>query len=261
MNAAGYDLSSGYGRMNASTAVEQVNTPYSVRHMLYGQNQATITPTQTTNNVSIWGGSSYGIPNGTTFYEVKRYEVVWNINETLNQGEQIIDWWELTASQRVGKFSNVNASNNPYTNTNLNVAIGGNTVSGTVTTYTYALKQTPSSSIIWYPINPNNLQYAYSLHLIEAPAGISENSTYDFSLFPNPTNNSIMLRLNVGDVNNDVINIFDATGRLVLSTTFKNVITGDNEAVIDLSKIENGLYYCNVSSDNLSLTKSFVISR
>ena len=261
MNAAGYDLSSGYGRMNASTAVEQVNTPYSVRHMLYGQNQAILTPTQTTNNVSIWGGSSYGIPNGTTFFEVKQYEVVWNINEILNQGEQIIDWWELTASQRVGKFSSVYASNNPYTNVNLNVAIGSNTVSGTATTYTYALKQTPSSSITWYPINPNNLQYAYSLHLIEAPASIAENSTFDFSLFPNPTNNSITLRLNVGDANNNVINIFDATGRLVITTTFKDVITGDNEAVIDLSKIENGLYYCNISTDNLSLTKSFVISK
>jgi hypothetical protein len=261
LNSTGYDLFSGYGRINAYTALEQVKSPYTVRHMLYDQNQATITPTLTTNNVSIFGGSSYGISPTQSYYEVKRYEVIWNINETLNQGTEIIDWWDLTASQRVGKFSNVNASNNPYTNTNLNVAIGGNTVSGTVVTYIYAVKQTPSSAVIWYPINPNNLQYAFSLHLIEAPASISENPTFDFSLLPNPATNSITLRLNVGDVNNNVINIFDATGRLILSNTLKDVITGENEVQIDLSKMENGLYYCNISSDIFNTTKTFVISK
>jgi hypothetical protein len=261
MNSTGYDLFSGFGRMNATSAVQHVSSPYSVKHMLYGPNQASLTNDQTTNNVSIYGGSSLGIPNGTNFYEAKRYEVAWNINETLNQGEQIIDWWELTASQRVGKFSNVNASNNPYTNSNLNVSIGGNTVSGTVKTYTYSLKQTASSNILWYPINPNDLQYAYSLHLIEAPAGLLDDNTNKFSLYPNPTNNSITVKFNIGNNENNIINIFDATGRLVISTKTKGITTSENKISIDLSKIENGLYYCYISSENESFTKSFVLSR
>lgn len=262
-----YDLNSGWGLVNAYTAVEQVSDPYCVKHMNYDYNDAVATHTQTISNVNVWGAAEMGIPNGTSFVEAKKYEVVWNINETLNQGDQIIDWWDLVSSRDLGK-NGINSGNGAvlsgtggYVNATLNIPIEGNTVNGSATTYVYALKQTPTSSVFWYPINPNNLRFAYSLHIIKAPTGIDEIQSDEFTIFPNPTVNSITIQFDNLKNSTGELMIYDASGRVVRVDKLSNENSSLNQTIIDLSGIENGIYYCNLVSENFSHTKSFVISR
>ena len=64
----------------------------------------------------------------------------------------------------------------------------------------------------------------------------------DFNVYPNPTQNLVYIeQQKANDIKVDVI---DATGKLVLTTTGQNQLT-----TIDLSGYTNGLYFIKVSSD------------
>lgn len=262
MEAPGYDLSSGFGRLNAKAALEFVADPYCVKHFVYDNNAATSTLVQTINNVNVWGATEIGIPNGTFFSEAKKYEVQWNINETLAFGDQIIDSWDFLANRYLGNSPINNGSIlsgiDNYIDENLN--IGSNTVNGTAKTYIYGLKQTPNSLTTWYPINPSDLQYAYTLHILKGPTGIDELSEDIFTLFPNPAQHDITLRFKDPYKENGAIRIYDAYGRLILEKELSEVSGSSNDVTIDLAGIENGVYYCKLVNDNQYAVKSFVIA-
>jgi subtilisin family serine protease len=259
MNSNGYDLESGFGRLDAYDAILNVNAPYRVKHSIYNSSQCTITQNSTSNNVAIIGGVSFGIPNGTNYYEVKRYEVVWNINEILNASEQIIDWWELTASQRVGKNSMVN-STYPFVAVNLNVT-GGNQILGNAKTYIYSLKKFASSTPVWYPIKPEELQYAYSLHIKDNSLGITDDSNDFMSIFPNPSSGIINVDLddNIGDIKS--IQVIDFNGRPIYEFVNSESYSIENIFQLDCSSIINGCYFINIFTDQLSLSQKILIKK
>ncbi len=64
----------------------------------------------------------------------------------------------------------------------------------------------------------------------------------DFKVYPNPTQNVVHIKQQ--KAKNIIVEVVDATGKLILSTTGKNQLT-----TIDLSGFTNGLYFIKVSSD------------
>lgn len=93
---------------------------------------------------------------------------------------------------------------------------------------------------------------------IATPVGVKENKTTEreISIYPNPAQNEITLKVNANSDELRKVSVFNALGQEVLSHTIQQTKT------IDVSALSNGVYYIHVSSalGNVSITK-FVIAR
>ncbi|WP_300568729.1 T9SS type A sorting domain-containing protein [Flavobacterium sp.] len=70
------------------------------------------------------------------------------------------------------------------------------------------------------------------------------NNTSEFSAYPNPTNGTIKLSSSVNNVSN--VAVFDMLGKEVLTKNFSNL----NEVEVDLSGLNNGVYFLKAATNN-----------
>ncbi len=91
---------------------------------------------------------------------------------------------------------------------------------------------------------------------VDVTLGISEND-FDLSsitLYPNPVKNSIFVK-NPQSLNLKVVNVYDLSGRLVISERLENM---QSEGVINVSSLESALYICIIESDKGQLVRRFI---
>jgi hypothetical protein len=80
----------------------------------------------------------------------------------------------------------------------------------------------------------------------------NEFTTNEFKIYPNPVRNGfVSIKSNLGGEKN--IEIFDLMGRNILSTTLEN----DR---LDVSSLDNGVYFIKVSASNSSHTQKLIIN-
>ena len=71
---------------------------------------------------------------------------------------------------------------------------------------------------------------------------IAENTAYsDFSVYPNPSSESLTLKFNSNNNSNKKIQVLDLSGRLLKETTSTN-----NQLQINVSDFSNGIYFLNI---------------
>ncbi len=70
------------------------------------------------------------------------------------------------------------------------------------------------------------------------------NNTAEFSAYPNPTNGTIKLSSSINNVSN--VAVFDMLGKEVLTKNYTNL----NEVDVDLSSLNNGVYFLKAATDN-----------
>ena len=86
--------------------------------------------------------------------------------------------------------------------------------------------------------------------LVKSTQGIEyPNYINDFNFFPNPSNNNLQLTL----PQKAEINIFDIQGQIVLT-----IPSTSSNANIDISRLNNGMYYIQVKTENNIVTKKFI---
>lgn len=81
-----------------------------------------------------------------------------------------------------------------------------------------------------------------------------------FSLFPNPANELINVRLNSADGGNATFNITDLTGRIVM-TVAKNVDAGSTDVELNINKLNSGVYFINVTNGSYTEVQKFIVSK
>lgn len=92
------------------------------------------------------------------------------------------------------------------------------------------------------------------------PSNISEVGNSKTSIYPNPTNGSITLKIMNVNLDNVSINITDILGKNVHSS--HNVISvGENINTIDLSHLENGVYFLNTKINNITHSKKIILNK
>lgn len=91
---------------------------------------------------------------------------------------------------------------------------------------------------------------------------LDTNIAYDFSLFPNPTQNNINLRLVCGNEEQIKLEILDITGKKVSENiNIQNVING-SVINVDLNELSNGLYLCSIQfSNGKQIVKKFMVAK
>ena len=77
------------------------------------------------------------------------------------------------------------------------------------------------------------------------PRSADKNKSMQFAIYPNPTDG--MIYLTIGDNIADEMIIFNSMGEKI---TTKNVNTGKNNFVIDMSGFENGIYIYKLNKGN-----------
>ncbi len=114
-----------------------------------------------------------------------------------------------------------------------------------VLTLTKMTIQTPGSSA---PISEQQLvlsQYAPVLWL-----GLNDQSSFDFEVFPNPTQGEYTIK---GDFSNDAkAKVLDQSGRVIAQFSVSNGMS------VDISTYENGMYFLQITDNNLSTVKTIV---
>ncbi|MBK8341895.1 MAG: T9SS type A sorting domain-containing protein [Bacteroidetes bacterium] len=76
---------------------------------------------------------------------------------------------------------------------------------------------------------------------------------FDFSVYPNPANEFVNIQFNSDIYNNEIVAVFDATGK----KHFTSVVT-DDQAQINITILAQGLYLVKLVSSKESQTKSFI---
>lgn len=258
-----YDYESGYGRINAYEALKQVDHPYYVVHKTYGLNE-------TTNNwVASYQNPQINMaPPFATFSDYQPmsfaecFRFVWNISESLPQGHEIIDHWNFEAAWNGGDAQEslvpfISAQENAFgTAGGIWPSIGSNTYSAFAYTFLYRVTDL-NNNIFWYPFNPSELRWGFSLHVNTGTMGEKEEEEESgvMNIYPNPTNTEVMIDFR--DVADGAIAymIYDTFGRKVLSDA---IPTGAESMKIDVSQLDMGVYYVTLLHQNGQDTEAFI---
>jgi len=104
-------------------------------------------------------------------------------------------------------------------------------------------------------INQSNDIISNSFRIVDPTNGINKFNSNSVYVYPNPSENGIF-SINISDLNNSFIDIYDICGRIVYS----NIIT-ENEKIIDLSFAKNGIYFANIKNQNQNIFTKIVINK
>ena len=80
----------------------------------------------------------------------------------------------------------------------------------------------------------------------------------DIEIYPNPTQGTLVIDFKQQEATHAAISILDVNGRLVYKHTCSSITGAES---IDLSKLDNGMYFVNVLSDNISFNEKIIISK
>lgn len=87
-------------------------------------------------------------------------------------------------------------------------------------------------------------------------SSIAFDSNADIISYPNPFTTSTTLEFNLSETKNVSITIVDVVGIEVKTIPTKNLQSGKNKITIDLSELNNGIYFCKIkSNENLQTIK------
>ena len=119
---------------------------------------------------------------------------------------------------------------------------------GSGNTFTYTFNQVGSTDYVCTP-HADNMNGTVT---VSAPAGISENKTLRFSMYPNPVSDVLTIQLPTGTEKAEV-GVFDISGRLVSSKTISS-----NDASLDVQKFSKGIYIIRVATNNKIGVQRFI---
>lgn len=158
------------------------------------------------------------------------------------------------------------------TNARVSVASGSVTLSGMAMSWanftiplTYADGNNPDSCIIVLKAsgsNPTNNDYLWvdNLAFSGTVTGLKNQESFlsDMFVFPNPSAETINLNLNLKTSQNVSVELFDMTGKLVISKDF-GILQGDTKQVINVNGISKGTYVLRVVAEKGTEVKKIII--
>ncbi len=81
--------------------------------------------------------------------------------------------------------------------------------------------------------------------------GINEIDATEIQVYPNPTHSTIQVEWNG---NNTQLKLYDSVGRIVIS----KIVSNSQKSQLDLSNLDNGIYYLELSGGNNSYTEQII---
>ncbi|MFA7082360.1 MAG: Omp28-related outer membrane protein [Bacteroidales bacterium] len=88
-----------------------------------------------------------------------------------------------------------------------------------------------------------------------------ENNISSFDVYPNPVRDIATLDINLNSSSTATIQVLDMLGRNVIDLGTKSMKAGQNSIQLNTSKLNNGMYFIKVSTDNGMISKKITVSK
>lgn len=129
----------------------------------------------------------------------------------------------------------------------------------------YMSTASPDSAIIIFsasgstPVN-NSAMYIDNLAFSGTATGIKENAAnlMNLTIFPNPSNEKVVLNYTLKSTENVVIKISDVTGKIV-NELKPNGVIGNNKQELNISNLSQGIYTITIQGDNSLSSQKLIV--
>lgn len=257
-NTVGYDIETGFGRINAGQTLQKIKFPdYQIIHHEF----QVLSSLATFDNLgaSCNENNFFGLPNGKIF--VRRYKITATNNHTIPNGYNLYDAWSRHSASNLLGVNSTNGNiicasflNNNYLPDASFVTLDTfSTAIATLTGYTYELLDSNFNSVGWYPISLSDTAiFAYSLHVVSQTIGINDNTEISkYSIYPNPANTVIKIISSIPNQNFQV-EINNLLGEKCFS--------GKNTSEINISNLSTGIYFMQIKNEQQIQNIKFIKS-
>jgi hypothetical protein len=250
----GVDQYTGAGRIDAGASLGAIQPGYKIHHYSNSTNvtNSLISPTLINSNVTIVNSENYqGVPVGTYLGDVYRVTHTLTFND-ITPNEQILDVW-VRPSSTFGF-----GQGNPVVTDMYCQLVSYSSTQLVIETYVYNFQINLSngqSVNYWLPTSfPAGTKVAATIYTYDPSAvGVIETgalSDNTLLAYPNPTNSSLTVGFNLSASGTVTLELFDATGRLVLIAERKSYGAGYHEEILDVADLAKGMYILNMKTDN-----------
>jgi hypothetical protein len=117
------------------------------------------------------------------------------------------------------------------------------------------------------PVNPNtgskittqNIDY-YIINISPATIIQQYQNISNLNVFPNPAIDKLNISFNSTVSDNFQFTLFDITGKTLINQNIKSTI-GENKTTIDVSELDNGIYFYTISNSVISQSNKIIINK
>jgi hypothetical protein len=99
---------------------------------------------------------------------------------------------------------------------------------------------------------------------VSVTVGIEENEKSAFNsvkLYPNPAANWFLVGMDLVENSDIQVNVFDLTGKLMVSVNEEKMMSGPQLLKINLSDLQNGLYLVQIKAEKAVVTRRLMINK
>jgi PKD repeat protein len=97
---------------------------------------------------------------------------------------------------------------------------------------------------------------------VSVTVGIEEKEAFNsISLYPNPTANITNLNFNLKNESDVQVLVFDIAGKIIFEAKETNVLTGENNIAIDMTNMNNGIYFVTIKADKAVVAKRLFVNK
>jgi hypothetical protein len=259
----GQDSTSGWGRINADSALSALQPQYKIRHIdktHYATAVSTTTSMVASNVVRFFTGFPTGLPGVGTYY-VNIIEVQTTYSYPFGS-ETFLASWPLHKASNGYPQSFPGLQGNPYsiisTNSpNFSQIVSSNMNSATIKSYVYyfisTFAPTPQAVNIWAPTSPTNVNTAFTLYSLgDASLGSAEKEIGDelFNVYPNPTSGDLTVAFNPKNEKKGFVTLYDVVGKTVFNSSINNMKSGINLFELKMNRLPQGIYFLSLALEN-----------
>lgn len=268
-DSVGYDVFSGYGRLNAGKAMRLVEKPYRFLYH-FGTNPSsgcsfTKTKTLFSNNDTVVLTERYQNQVQTWFkkgrYIVKTYKVSATINHNFGfvTDSTMYYWPRHSGSSVLELFSGTKKKLRPHEKVTIN---SFNANSASLSGYIYQVKDTLGNPLGWWPFDTTltNMQFEYSVLAKNKAVGIQDKYEYQnaVTLYPNPANHLQTLVIESDKIKTITVQLYDLMGRLIRNI-YDGKATGEKTVIsVDVGSLPPTMYLYKIKLDDTFVNKRFI---
>ncbi len=262
----GYDDDSGFGLINAGKTLQGIQLPrYEVKHYStnYDKSNCTLLSTNGSTTKIILTSASGNISAGT--YIAKLWQVDVNIDIAQQKGRKILDVWVRNASSDGLPYSQVLP--NLYVNNETEITIikqDKNIVYLRCYIYQVINNILGQSLDEWIPSSGLMGKIGITVYTEDGNLVNTVNAPISselVSILPNPSLGNFRLLFGLQKSTNLCIQLVDISGKVVYLSPKKFENEGHKDISLNIDNLNNGLYFCNIITDEGVITKKITIIR
>lgn len=257
----GKDIYTGYGLLNAGTALQMVDKDnFVVKHFDTDTCDSDFTLTVYSIGDTVRLSEPFENNAGNWFtdgidYVVDIYQIKGISNHDIIPGQEVLEYWPRHSSSNHFALPDDGVVV-PRERVSM---VWANATAAEMNTYVYQVWDLDGNPLGWWPSSIDDWEYrpkmAYTLYLRDTIAYATvneEKKSHNISVYPNPSTDMQTLEIDLENSAEGYIQLLDIEGRLIIEVYNGNFAAGVTKFSVDLSNLSHGSYIYKVVVDDRS---------